>query len=565
MYVRGRERLMQELEEFTVKNLGPHDICPDNCNLCEAFPSTKERFQRIVERWNWRKCRIGWRGFVQSSQLTNHEICHKMFRHALEGCPALEGCSKMYIQVKDLRHDQEREMAFYHQSAGEDRVVTLSCSLMTTQMLDYDTIMFEAMSDEQDREAAQRFYRPYLFSYVMELDEKKYDALRKLQERVAEESRWENNESDPYLWLACTFTPDSESSNISLDGYVVQSASRISKIKAPLYIKIEDPTTSRRMAKSILDVYKLNPSCLKDDPSFIQRLQKKLGHDRLSTIDVYNVGNGNCVYAQGKNGDMSFFYDIGFHYRHRPKTIVPGKLYSYVESMKRIYAQKPSFFILSHWDMDHIAGSAAARKDFLDQDWFAPDCWDACADAKRLARYLDLKDHLLLAKRPASGMPGGRCIGKVDVMSSAASPQILATYQFYMGEKARCDSSLPNCEGIVIEYTDRITGVRVLMMGDVNYASFNRARLANHHLGFADTPIDYLIAPHHGSERTDYRKITDGKTPINGRLAILCCTNRPGENRPNQGHKDELKKRFGDNVRTTEEAPPNNHYIRIRL
>lgn len=120
-------------------------------------------------------------------------------------------------------------------------------------------------------------------------------------------------------------------------------------------------------------------------------------------------------------------------------------------------------------------------------------------------------------------------------------------------------------EDIVIEYTDRITGVSVLMMGDVNYASFDRARLANRHLGFADTPIDYLIAPHHGSEHTDYRKITDGKTPINGRLAILCCTNKPGENRPNQGHKDELMKRFGDNVLTTEEAPPNNHYIRIRL
>lgn len=446
MYVRGRERLMQELEQFTVKKLGLCDICPDAFKFCDTLPSTKERLNRIYECWNRRKSRTGWREFVQSSQLTNHEICHEMFRHALKGR------LKTYIQIKDLRHSEESNISFCHQSDGEDRVVTLSCSLMTIQMLEYDTMMFEAMRDEEDqeyREAAQRFYRPYLFSYVMELDEKKYDALKKLQERVAEESRRENNESDPYLWFACTFASNSEGSDISLDGYVVQSASRISKIKAPLYIKIEDPTTSRRMAKSILDVYKLNPSCLKDDPSFTQRLQQKLGHDRLSTIDVYKVGNGNCVYAQGESGDMSFFYDIGFHYRHRPKIIVPGKLYSYVESMKRIYAQKPSFFILSHWDMDHIAGSAAARKDFLDQDWFAPDCWDACADAKRLAQYLDLKNHLFLAKRPISGVGAGRCIGKVDVVSSAASPQILATYQFYMGEKAQRDSSLPNCEGSI--------------------------------------------------------------------------------------------------------------------
>lgn len=92
--------------------------------------------------------------------------------------------------------------------AGEGRVITRSCSLLTTQMLDYDMMMFEAMSNEEDRkyrEEARRFYRPYLFSYVMELDVKKYDALRELQERVAEESWWRENRSDPYLWLVCTF------------------------------------------------------------------------------------------------------------------------------------------------------------------------------------------------------------------------------------------------------------------------------------------------------------------------------------------------------------------------
>lgn len=564
MFIKGKERLAWELEKFTVTRLRPCGICPDAYGFCNAFPDAKERLEYMDECWCWPeyKYRTSRGELVRFPKLTNHEICHEMFWNAFRGR------SKMYIQVKDLRHSEERERAFCHRSDREDRVITLTCSLLTTQMLDYDIMMFEAMSNQEDREyreEAQRFYRPYLFSYVMELDEKKYDALRKLQEKVAEESWWEDNKSDPYLWLACTFAPDIESPDISLDGYVVQSASSINKKKAQLYIKIEDPTTSRGMAKRILDAYKLNPSCLKDDGFLIQRLQQKLGHGRLSTIDVYKVGNGNCVYAQGESGDMSFFYDIGFHYRHRPKKIVPGRTYSYVYTMKKIYARKPSFFILSHWDMDHIAGSAAAQKNFLDQDWFAPDCQDACADAKRLARYLDMKDHLLLAKRSVSGISAGRCIGKVDVLSTAASPQILATYRFYMGEKAGCDSSLPNCEGIVIEYEDQIKEVRVLMMGDVNYESFDKARLASGDLKFANTPIDYLIAPHHGSEHTAYKKITDGKALIRGELAVLCCTNEPNENRPNQDHRDELEKRFGDNVRTTEEAPPKDHCIRIRL
>lgn len=564
MCVKGKERLMWELEKFTVTRLRPYGKCSDVYGGYDAFPDAKERLKYMDELWHWHehKHRTSWGESVRFPQLTNHEICHEMFWNAFRGR------SKMYIQVKDLRDNEERERVFCHRPDGEDQVITLSCSLLTTQMLDYDVMMFEAMSNEEDREyreEARRFYRPYLFSYVMELDERKYDALRKLQKRVAEEPRREDNKSDPYLWLSCTFAPDTESPDISLDGYIVQSASSITKTRAKLYIKEEDPTISRKMAKSVSRAYAVNPSCVKDDGVLIQRLQQKLGHDRLSTIDVYKIGNGNCVYAQGESGDMSFFYDIGFHYRHRPKKIVPGRIYSYANAMKKIYAQKPSFFILSHWDMDHIAGSAAAPKGFLDQDWFAPDCKDACVNAQRLAQYLDLKDHLFLAKRPASRMPAGRCIGKVDVMSTAALPQILATYRFYMGQKTSCDSSLPNCEGIVIEYVDQIKKMRVLMMGDVNYASFDKARLANSDSEFAMTQIDYLIAPHHGSEHTDHKRITDPTTLKKGTLAILCCTNEPGENRPNQGHKDELKKRFGNNVRTTEEAPPKDDCIRICL
>lgn len=41
---------------------------------------------------------------------------------------------------------------------------------------------------------------------------------------------------------------------------------------------------------------------------------------------------------------------------------------------------------------------------------------------------------------------------------------------------------------------------------------------------FADTLIDYLIVPHHGSEHTDYNLITENKPIIKGAKAIICCT-----------------------------------------
>lgn len=580
MNEKGKMRFKWELEKFVVTRLRPFLESPyiyDYIRYENIFPDEESRFQFMDDLWEWNEYRYrkSWGELVDFPQLTNHEICHEMFWNAFRGR------SKMYIQIQDLRFDENAfsnkpdKIVDSNSIKGEDKneVITLQCSLLTLQMLDYDIMLFRAMSDIEDdeyRRAAQQHYRPYLFSYVIEVNEEKYKKLKELQKNLVGLERLSSEEEDepsPYLWLACTFNPDINVPHLDLDGYVVQSASSINKIRADLHI-IEDEKTPRQTIKSILKRYKLSNSCLKDDDSFIQLIEDKLGHNRLSTIDVYKIGNGNCVFAQGVDNDVSFFYDIGFNYKHRPHKIVPGVSYSYVDTMKKIYAQNPSFFILSHWDMDHIAGSAAARKEFLDKDWFAPDCYDACVDAKRLAKYLDLKNHLYLARRPSKERTlSGRLIGHQIYINSTTSPsKTLAIYRFYMGEKETCDRSFPNCEGIAIEYMDVAKEKNILMMGDVNYASFNKARFMNTDTSFADTQIDYLIVPHHGSEHTAYKQITDpNKTAKKGIQAIICCTNEPTCNRPNDIHRKELEKRFGDNVCTTEEAPPKNNSIKIIL
>lgn len=566
---KGKKRFLWELEKFVVTRLRLFWIFPDSEDY---ISSVEKRFAYMDDLWKGYEYRYGKSQgeLVAFSKLTNHEICHEMFWNAFRGR------SKMYIQIKNLRSDEDvfshrtDEIAYSDgKGEGENEVVTLQCSLLTLQMLDYDLMMFRAMNsteDEEYREEAQRFYRPYLFSYIAEINRDKYERLRELQRKMEGNSPYEEDEQSLFLWLACTFNPNTHVSTIDLDGYVVQSASSINKIRAELYI-IEDEVTPVELVNSILDGYKRSDSCLKSDSTFINSIKKKLGNVRLSTIDVYKVGNGNCVFAQGVDRNVSFFYDIGFNYRHRPQKIAPGVTYSYIDTMKEVYTKEPSFFILSHWDMDHIAGSAAARKDFFDKDWFAPDCYDACTDAQRLAKYLDLKKHLFLAKRrPRKGTFPGRLIDQIDIKSSPASSTILATYRFYMGKKDKCDSSYPNCEGIVIEYTDKTNGKVVLMMGDVNYSSFNKARAVNREPSFAYTQIDYLIAPHHGSEHTDYEKITASGTIIKkGIKAVICCTNNEKMMRPCKEHREELKKRFGDNVITTEEIPLKDNSIRIFL
>ena len=562
MYEKGKKRLLWEIEKFVVTRLRPLGEYP-YFYLDEL--SMEERFWRMDKWWKWReeyRYKKSWGELVGFPQLTNHEICHEMFWNAFRGR------SKMYIQIKDLRND-EGSFSFQSEEGANDReTITLQCSLLTTQMLDYDVMMFRAMSDLEDEEyseAARRFYRPYLFSYVTDINREDYEKLRELQERMEGTSSDNEEGRSPYLWLACTFDPNMDDSNIALEGYVVQSASNITKIKTELYLLEED--THIALTNDISGGYDVRSSCIKDNPSFMHEIRGKFDNDRLSTIDVYKIGNGNCVYAQGTSGNMSFFYDIGFNYRHRPQKIVHGASYSYIGAMNQIYAKSPSFFILSHWDMDHIAGGVAARKDFLDKDWFAPDCYDACVDAKRLAKYLDMNNHLYLAKRhPKKGTSPGRLIGEINITDAAASPQTIAIYRLYMGKKASCDSSYANCEGIVIEYTDIIKSKTVLMMGDVNYASFDKARSVVNHPSFAATQIDYLIAPHHGSDHTGHDRITNGSSaPIQGTMAVICCTNEIANNRPNKDHKGELQKRFGSNVYTTEEDPQKKYSITIQL
>lgn len=574
MSEKGKIRFKWELEKFVATRLKyfpelyysyEYDYNYEYGYRFEYKNGVEERFRIMDKIWEWNEHtnREYLRKLIEFPQLTNHEICHEMFWNAFRGR------SKMFIQIQDLRFDDNTfnnksdEIVEGNVINEEDskEVITLQCSLLTLQMLDYDIMMFRAMGDAEDEEyrnAAQQHYRPYLFSFVAEIDHNKYQELQKLQRKLVRSKQDQSNkeeEESPYLWIACTFNPNINVPHVNLNGYVVQSASNIDKIKANLSI-IEDVNTPVETINSILDGYKIRSSCIKDDDTFIQLIENKLGHKSLSTIDIYKIGNGNCIFAQSDDSNVSFFYDIGFNYRHRPQKISHGVTYNYSNTMKRIVTKKPSFFILSHWDMDHIAGSAAAGKDYFEKDWFAPDCYDACADAKRLAIYLDMKDHLFLAARhPKSGTLPSRLIGKqIDIVSATMPSHILATYKLYMGKKDKCDSSYPNCEGIAIEYADKIKKKVVLMMGDVNYASFNKARATNKELSIADTQIEYLIAPHHGSEHTDYLKVTNSGTIVNmGKQAIICCTNETADNRPNDKHLKELKKRF-DDVITTEEV-----------
>lgn len=503
---------------------------------------------------------------------THHEVCDKMFENVFKGK------SKVFIQMPDLR---EREFSEYDKYTDNQKSILLQCSLLTLPMLFYDQMMLSATPNNRDIYG----YKPYFFNFIAEINRNEFQILQNIQNKISSNNNVKDEDS--YIGMECTFVLDERfdsnsgySQNNSpynilnyetgnspyfrLNGYVIQSASPnpifntrvnqnfglVEKIKKSLYI-LSGTGISLNDIKLIEDTYKIPKVCEQDD-KFYQLIKDKIGNRMVSYVDVYRIGNGNCIFVKIEGNGEGFFYDIGFNCKQRPREIEDGRTDNYSKIMQEIVKNKPSFFILSHWDLDHILGISVADEDYFTVDWFAPDCHDACIEAKRLAKYLDATNHLFRVKRKDRSKKG-RLIGEPIKIKNSKNKTI-GQYKLYMGEKNGCDSSYSNCEGIVIEYSDFKRGEEkvVLMMGDVNYASFDKARANAGEPKIADSQIDYLIVPHHGSQHTAYTSLINNKDIHKGKLAVICCTNDKTINRPNKDHLKKLKKRF--KVVTTEKA-----------
>ncbi len=505
--------------------------------------------------------------FCEPGFFTHHDVCYKMFQNAFNGK------SKLFIQMPDLRGREFNEYENY--TENKNKSMLLQCSLLTLPMLHYDRMILSTI-----QEIDGIFdYRPYFFNFIAEINGNEFQSLQNIQNKISSNNKVKDEDS--YIWMECTFDLNERfdsnsgySQNNSpynilnyetgdgpyfrLNGYVIQSASPVEKIEKPLYI-LSGTNISAQDIKLIVDTYKITKAC-ESDKQFNKRIKDKIRNRMLSSVDAYRIGNGNCIFVKIEGNGEGFFYDIGFNCKQRPKEIEDGRTDNYFQIMQEIVKNEPSFFILSHWDLDHILGISVANEKYFTVDWFAPDCHDACIEAKRLAKYLDATNHLFRVKRKDRSKKG-RLIGKPIKIKNSKNKTI-GQYKLYMGEKNGCDSSYSNCEGIVIEYSDfkRDEEQVVLMMGDVNYASFDKARANAGEPKIADSHIDYLIVPHHGSQHTAYTSLIKNKDIHKGKLAVICCTNDNTINRPNKDHLKKLRKRF--KVVTTEKAKQS---IRIPL
>ena len=108
-------------------------------------------------------------------------------------------------------------------------------------MINYDNFMFSAMrytENENYKNAAIKHYRPYFFSFIAEINRNEYEDIKKVQIKLIEAEKNElpsEEDESPYIWMECildTYIRD----GININGYVLQSASNIEKIRTDISI-----------------------------------------------------------------------------------------------------------------------------------------------------------------------------------------------------------------------------------------------------------------------------------------------------------------------------------------
>ena len=393
----------------------------------------------------------------------------------------------------------------------------VKASIITNSMLQYDSMIFWLLEDGELRNAVETFYRPYFVEYLID--------IKSIDQRFIHELLDRGNETNIFR---CQFAEDNVVDERAVQGYLVSSASPI--VLKGKKLVINDKLNDKE--KEILeDTYKIKGKYCSSGAEVIRTLQNIFPNVLFNKARIYKVGNGNSIYIYGKsNGKRRrLLYDIGIDYGttiYRDSSKMKKEYQPAVNSIRNL---QPHAVIISHWDSDHYMGCVYARKEIFNCKWIAPDFEKASKNAKRLGKYMYLRNKLLML---SNDNPMHFRINNKKT-------------EFYLCKGKKKDSHITkqNCEGIAVSLCNRIgknNRVKVLMQGDVPYKSMPAG--ANFS---GNNPYDYLIVPHHGSEM-DVSLLRSSRK--NG-IAVISC-NGKGNKRPFKAHADALKKCYQEVILT---------------
>lgn len=386
---------------------------------------------------------------------------------------------------------------------GFSQTNTVSFSILNDEMISYDKKMLESLKDE---------YKPFFCGFNAQLELDNWDNVQGMQGNWFE-GKFVSEEVE-YIFDDKIFT---------LDGFLQTSASPINSIKGRLII-FKDTSFKKTVLDQINRVY--NPSMFScaSNVDVQTELDSAWGDCIPKTIDIYNVGHGNCDYIRGDG--RRILYDVGYNYPMVPRLCET----SFPRAVKAMRKMKPSVVIISHWDLDHFIGCAYADKDLFNVKWIAPALVNgsdsAGINAMRIAHYLYKRGNLLLVDRNSTN----KMIANVNCLNGIQIKLWLGTGKSkYITQR--------NIESLTIEILD-LNGnfPHVFLAGDVPYHCISPSVF--------NSMIEFMHVPHHCS-KMELARLKTINPYVKGKYAIV-STNRNIDDSINCDniHQAEIEKRF---------------------
>lgn len=434
---------------------------------------------------------------------THHYVVRKLFRDSLR--------SNLYVSINTIRND------IISLEGIDTPVLVAKLNILTYDMIEYDRNYFFS----ENRENSD--YRPYFYNFNIYMDSRSnrhnFARLREMGDK------WHKAH-----FVDKRFFPSEQDDNV-YPGEIEQSASPIAIRKN--CICIEDTEPESEVLNKIDRTYKFVYA--NSDIEVINHINMEFSNVEFDKAKVFRVGNANLIHICGMQGNQEFniMYDVGMTRNGTTK---------YQGAIRKLKKIIPNAVILSHWDDDHIIGSAYAGDELFNCTWYAPQIDKPNAvGATRLAMFLFLRGKLVVAERKDAA----RELTTVRNGSSKIS--------FYLGANRALDGiTKENCGGIVIEIQN--DKKESLFCGDVPYKAIKDVVWDKRTEGY-----DNLVVPHHGAEMS-FHSIKGNRTKS---VAVICAVNNEDENRPSHSHKEILKTN-GYRVKITEKSCSKS-YVELNL
>lgn len=233
-------------------------------------------------------------------------------------------------------------------------------------------------------------------------------------------------------------------------------------------------------------------------------------------VQIFNVGQANCVFCDLQYRKLLF--DIGVTYHEKfdddPTSPIYRAVHTYISKID------VNDVFLSHWDLDHILGTAYNHNVLIEKHWIAPDfkiLFEKQGEKVRIS-IINLVYYLIFVGC-SEVMLIDTSVGKKDFFESY-------TLSVYLGDPIRTKKIINLKPKRKYKYTNKLNngGIilklqnkdNMLLPGDCDNEVFPKCALK--------TPYDNIIVSHHGSVMAD--PVVIGKKPNSNNNAYICVAKK---------------------------------------